>query len=24
VVSYMPSPLDIAAIKGVDPDGNEV
>ncbi|WP_005038108.1 elongation factor G [Holophaga foetida] len=24
VVSYMPSPLDIAAIKGVDEDGNEV
>ncbi|MBK9797637.1 MAG: elongation factor G [Holophagaceae bacterium] len=24
VVSYMPSPLDIAAIKGVDSDGNEV
>ncbi len=24
VVSYMPSPLDIAAIKGVDNDGNEV
>jgi elongation factor G len=24
VVSYMPSPLDIAAIKGVDTDGNEV
>ncbi|MDR3683715.1 MAG: elongation factor G, partial [Geothrix sp.] len=24
VVSYMPSPLDIAAIKGVDADGNEV
>jgi len=24
VVSYMPSPLDIPAIKGVDPDGNEV
>ncbi len=24
VVSYMPSPLDIAAIKGVDPDGNTV
>ncbi|GLH74475.1 elongation factor G 2 [Geothrix limicola] len=24
VVSYMPSPLDIAAITGVDPDGNEV
>ena len=23
VVSYMPSPLDIAAIKGVDADGNE-
>ncbi|WP_306590921.1 elongation factor G [Geothrix sp. 21YS21S-4] len=23
VVSYMPSPLDIAAIKGVDEDGNE-
>ena len=24
VVSYMPSPLDIAAITGTDPDGNEV
>jgi len=24
VVEYMPSPLDIPAIKGVDPDGNEV
>ena len=24
VVDYMPSPLDIAAIKGVDEDGNEV
>ncbi len=24
VVSYMPSPLDIAAIKGVDTEGNEV
>jgi elongation factor G len=24
VVSYMPSPLDIPAIRGTDPDGNEV
>jgi len=24
IVEYMPSPLDIAAIKGVDPQGNEV
>ncbi|MCE1229710.1 MAG: elongation factor G [Firmicutes bacterium] len=24
VVSYMPSPLDIPAIKGMDPEGNEV
>ena len=24
VIDYMPSPLDIPAIKGIDPDGNEV